>query len=59
MLRPTAAFRLSQQTKRVMATIVDAKKTNEYRRSMIVAQLAEVIQPRVIKSKHTTAKETE
>lgn len=53
MLRPTAAFRLNQQTKRVMATIIDAKNANGYLRSMIQAQLAEAIQPRVIKSKPT------
>lgn len=49
MLRPTAAFRLNQQTKRVMATIIDVNKAHGYRRSMIEAQLAEAIQPRTIK----------
>jgi hypothetical protein len=51
MLRPTAAFRLNQQIKRVMATIVDPHDCGAYKRSMIEAQLASLIQPRVVKNK--------
>ena len=51
MLRPTAAFRLNQQAKRVMATIVNPHDCGAYKRSMIEAQLASLIQPRVVKAK--------
>ena len=51
MLKPTAAFKLDQQAKRVMATIVDPHKCGDYKRSMIEAQLASLIQPRVVKTK--------
>jgi hypothetical protein len=51
MLKPTAAFKLDQQAKRVMATIVDPHKCGDYKRSMIEAQLASLIQPRVVKSR--------
>jgi len=50
-LKPTAAFRLNQQSKRIMATYLDPHKRGEYKRSMIEAQLASLIQPRVIKTK--------
>lgn len=33
-------FRLNKQTKRFMATILDPIKRNEYKNSMIMAQLA-------------------
>jgi hypothetical protein len=49
MLKPTAAFKLDQQAKRVMATIIDSHKCGAYKRSMIEAQLASLIQPRVVK----------
>ena len=51
MLRPTAAFKLDQQTKRTMATIVDPHDCGAYKRSMIEAQLASLIQPKVVKIK--------
>ena len=51
MLRPTAAFRLNQQAKRVMATIVNPHDCGAYKTSMIEAQLASLIQPRVVKAK--------
>lgn len=57
-LKPTAAFRLDQQAKRSMATILDPHLRGAYKRSMIEAQLAEAIQPRAIKSK-PTGKESE
>jgi hypothetical protein len=50
-LKPTAAFRLNQQAKRVMATIVNPHDCGAYKRSMIEAQLASLIQPRVVKTK--------
>jgi hypothetical protein len=51
MLRPTAAFKLNQQAKRVMATIINPHDCGAYKRSMIEAQLASLIQPRVVKTK--------
>jgi hypothetical protein len=51
MLRPTAAFRLNQQAKRVMATIINPHDCGAYKRSLIEAQLASLIQPRVVKTK--------
>ena len=51
MLRPTAAFKLDQQTKRVMATVLNPHDCGAYKRSMIEAQLASLIQPKVIKIK--------
>lgn len=50
-LKPTSAFKMDQQTKRSMATIIDSHRCGEYKRSMIEAQLASMIQPRVIKAK--------
>lgn len=52
-LKPTAAFRLKQQAKRSMATILDPHLRGSFKRSMIEAQLAETIQPRVTKSKNS------
>jgi hypothetical protein len=51
-MRATASFRLSKQTKRIMATIVDPIKQSEYKRAMINAELASLIQPRREKSKN-------
>ena len=50
-LKPTAAFKLNQQTKRVMATIVNKHDCGAYKRSMIEAQLASLIQPKVVKTR--------
>lgn len=58
MLKPTAAFKLDQQTKRRMATIIDPHKCGDYKKSMIDAQLSSLIQPRVVKNKKEE-KETE
>lgn len=51
MLKPTAAFKLNQQAKRVMATIVNPHDRGAYKRSMIEAQLASLIQPRTTKDR--------
>ncbi len=51
-MRATASFRLSKQSKRIMATIVDPVKRSEYKRSMIEAELSAMIQPRREKSKN-------
>lgn len=51
LLKPTAAFKMDQQTKRTMATIVNKHDCGAYKRSMIEAQLASLIQPRVVKSR--------
>ena len=50
-LKPTAAFKLNQQSKRTMATYLDPHKRGAYKRTMIEAQIASLIQPRVVKSK--------
>jgi hypothetical protein len=39
-MKPGKTFNLSKQTKRFMATIVDAEQRNAYKRAMIQAQLA-------------------
>jgi hypothetical protein len=39
MLKPNQNFKLDKQTKRFMATIVDANKRGEFKRAMIQAQL--------------------
>lgn len=45
-------FRLSKQTKRFMATILDPIKRNEYKNSMIAAQIAaETLPPKSDKKK--------
>lgn len=41
MNKPTKSFRLSKQTKRIMCSIVDDTVRNEYRATMIQAQLEE------------------
>lgn len=51
LLKPTATFKMDQQTKRLMATIVNPHDCGAYKRSMIEAQLASLIQPRVVKAK--------
>jgi hypothetical protein len=43
-------FRLSKQTKRFLATIVNVNKRNEYKKSMIEAEIAGSI---IVKSKKT------
>jgi len=45
-LKPTAAFKLNQQSKRIMANYLDPHERGAYKRSMIEAQLAEAIQPK-------------
>ena len=41
MLKKDKNFRISKQTKRTMATIVDSVERNAYKNSMIEAQIAE------------------
>jgi hypothetical protein len=40
MMKPNKTFKLSKQTKRFMATIVDPVKRGEFKRAMIQAELA-------------------
>jgi HEPN domain-containing protein len=47
MLKPGKTFNLSKQTKRFMATLVNAEERNAYKNAMIQAQLASEI---VVKS---------
>ena len=51
MLKPTAAFKMSTQTKRFLATIDNPHKRGEVKRSMIDAQLQSQIQYRPSKNK--------
>jgi hypothetical protein len=46
MLKPTASFKLSRQTKRFMCTILDPEQRNAFKRAMIQAELAALIQPK-------------
>ncbi len=39
MLKPSKTFKLNKQTKRFMATIVNAEERNAFKRGMIDAQL--------------------
>lgn len=43
MLKPGKTFNLSKQTKRFMATIVNAEQRNAYKNAMIQAQLCSEI----------------
>ena len=47
-------FKLSKQTKRILATIVDPIKRSEYKNSMIAAQLAGSVPFKSKKSKEAT-----
>jgi hypothetical protein len=46
MLKPTASFKLSKQSKRFMCTILDPEQRNAFKRAMIQAELAALIQPK-------------
>lgn len=46
MLKPTDKFKLSKQTKRMMANIVDAHERGAFKRAMIQAQLQSEIRPK-------------
>ena len=60
MLKPTASFKLSRQTKRFMCTILDPEQRNAFKRAMIQAELAALIQPkREKKTRLPNQKETE
>lgn len=39
-MKPTSSFKISKQTKRYMATIVDPHQRGEFKRQSIQAQLA-------------------
>jgi hypothetical protein len=55
-MKPTASFRLSAQTKRFMATIVDPHKRGAFKRAMIDAELSGTQQARREKSRGSDAK---
>jgi hypothetical protein len=46
-------YRMSAQTKRFAATIVDPHQRGAYKRAMIDAELSSAVQPRVSKSKRS------
>jgi hypothetical protein len=45
-MKPTSTFKISAQTKRFMATIVDPHKRGAFKRAMIDAQLSGSVQQR-------------
>jgi len=51
MLKANANFKLSKQSKRLMATIVDPQERAAFKRSAIQAELAAAIQPKREKGK--------
>ena len=51
MLKPGPNYRMSAQSKRFLATIIDPHKRGEFKRSAIQAELAAAIQPRISKGK--------
>jgi len=46
MLKPNKTFKLSKQTKRFMATMIDPEQRNAFKRAMIQAELAAAIVPK-------------
>lgn len=46
MLKPNKTFNLSKQTKRFMATFVNAEERHAFKRAMIQAELAAAIVPK-------------
>jgi len=57
MLKPTASYRMTKQSKRLLATIVDPIKRGEFKQSAIQAELASAIQPRISKGKRDSKEE--
>lgn len=57
MLKPTASFRMSKQSKRFLATIVDDHRRGEARRMLVQAELAAAIQPKISKNRREPAGE--
>jgi hypothetical protein len=49
MMKPGKTFNLSKQTKRFMATFVNAEERHAYKRAMIQAELAAAIVPKSTK----------
>jgi hypothetical protein len=49
-IKPSATYRMSKQTKRSLATIVDPQQRAAQKRIMIQAELAAAIAPRSTKS---------
>lgn len=45
MLKPNKTFKLSKQTKRFMATFVNAEDRNAFKRAMIDAELCSAVRP--------------
>jgi len=48
-MKPGKTFNLSKQTKRFMATFVNAEQRHAYKRAMIQAELAAAIVPKTVK----------
>lgn len=55
MLKRDKNFRLTKQTKRFMATIIDPIKRNEYKNAMIEAQIVGSVQFKSNKNKKESA----
>jgi hypothetical protein len=52
-MKPGPNYKMSAQTKRFLATIVDPQKRSEFKRSAIQAELASLIQPRTARERKT------
>jgi hypothetical protein len=48
-IKPGKTFNLSKQTKRFMATFVNAEERHAFKRAMIQAELAAAIVPKTVK----------
>jgi hypothetical protein len=53
MIKPGPNYKMSAQTKRFLATIIDPHKRGEFKRSAIQAELTAAIQPRTSRDRKT------
>jgi len=57
MLKPGPNYKMSKQTKVMLANIIDPHKRGEHKRAMIQAELAAAIQPKQEKGKRESTAE--
>ena len=57
MLKPNANFKMSKQSKRLLATVVNDHKRGEAKKAFIEAELYAAIQPRISKNRKEQAGE--
>lgn len=51
MFKPTASYRMTKQSKRFLATVIDPHKRGEIKRTLVQAELAALIQPKISKNR--------